>query len=110
MAGSESLCHIFMCRFRLFSQVIVLSAAIDNISANKNNALKFYLFLRLKTRIFFFFCTAKQVINAYIVIICQLYKDFYRYIDFAKFVFGVSRLFDIQVICQFNLFLIIIFS
>ena len=58
----------------------------------------------------FFFCAAQQIIDAYVIIVSQFDKDFDRYVNLPEFIFRVSGLFDIQVICQFNLFLIIIFS
>lgn len=58
----------------------------------------------------FLICTSKQVINTNIVVVGQFYKYFYGNIDFPQFVFGIGRLFYVEIIRQFLLSLIVVFS
>lgn len=54
--------------------------------------------------------SSNDIIDTYVVIVCKLYKCLNWNIDFAKFIFGISSLFNIEIISQFLLRLIIIFS
>lgn len=57
-----------------------------------------------------FFCgSSDDVVYAYVVIIGQLYEDFYGNIDLAELIFGISSLLNVQIVRQVLLFFIIIF-